>query len=79
MKARLPRKLLTAKALIERGVFANVMGLWRARKYHGFPKPFTPGERSLKWDEDEVAAWLATRRNLPPPKPGRKAVAGRNG
>jgi predicted DNA-binding transcriptional regulator AlpA len=73
--SNLPRRFITSNELIERGIFSNKMALWRARKYLGFPEPYNSGERTLVWDEAEVAEWLATRRGLPPPKPGRKAVA----
>jgi predicted DNA-binding transcriptional regulator AlpA len=70
----LPRRFITSAGLIERRLFSNPMALWRARTKRGFPEPFNPGERTLVWDEDEVAEWLASRRGVPPPKPGRKAA-----
>ena len=71
---RRPKRFLTFAAMVERGIFGNRMTLKRAMDKQGFPRPYKLGERRVGWDEAEVDAWLASRRGIPPPKPGRKAI-----
>lgn len=55
-------KYLSFKDLCERGLFNNRTTLMRWIRYHGFPRPYrVPGNRAL-WREDEVDAWLESRR-----------------
>jgi predicted DNA-binding transcriptional regulator AlpA len=57
-----PRKFLTFKELVRRGIFNNRMTLKRAMDKHGFPRPYRPGDRRVLWAEAQVDAWLAGRR-----------------
>jgi predicted DNA-binding transcriptional regulator AlpA len=60
-------KLLRYSDLVERGVVASRMTLWRLIREYDFPagKLITPNARA--WDEEEVNEWIATRPSAPKP------------
>ena len=62
------RRFVRFKELKARGIFNDRMDA--ARKVAaGFPKPVELGPNTIAWDDEEVAAWLASRPR-PTPKCG---------
>lgn len=55
------KKYLRYPDLVAQGIVRSKMTLHRLIRDHGFPpgRLLTPNCRA--WDEDEVAAWIATR------------------
>ena len=69
-------KLLRYNDLVERGIVASRMTLWRLIREHDFPagKLITPNARA--WEEEEVSGWIASRPSAPKPSTrGGKAAA----
>ena len=62
-----PKRLLTYPMLVERGIFSNRMTLSRSIKNYGFPRPYKLSPQRVAWDEAEIDAWLASRRQPVPP------------
>lgn len=74
-------KLLRFLDLKERGIVDNRNTLKRWQEHAGFPLGRWLGSNTVVWDEEEVAAWLASRptkqpEHYPKPNAGRK-TAGR--
>ena len=57
-------KILRYPDLVDRGVVRNRTQLGRLIKNHDFPSPISLGANSRGWFEDEVDAWLQSRREL---------------
>jgi predicted DNA-binding transcriptional regulator AlpA len=57
-----PRRFITYTQLVERGLFNNRVTLRRAIQRYGFPEPFRPSGRNVVWDEEEVEAYMMSRR-----------------
>ena len=55
-------KYLNFKDLCERGLFNNRTTLKRYIDHHGFPRPYRMAASRALWREDEVEAWLESRR-----------------
>jgi predicted DNA-binding transcriptional regulator AlpA len=48
--------------LRDRGIINNRMTLTRWIKNEGFPEPYRFGPRNTAWAEDEVNAWIESRK-----------------
>lgn len=58
--------LVTFDYLKEQGIQDNRVQLGRAIKFYGFPPPLETAPNSLRWDLDEVQAWVKSRpRRIP--------------
>jgi predicted DNA-binding transcriptional regulator AlpA len=57
-----PRLLVRFKELQELGVVGDWASLYDLIKRHGFPAGFKISHKVRVWDQDEVLAWLETRR-----------------
>lgn len=55
-------RYITYQQLVERGLFNNRVTLRRAIQRYGFPEPFRPSGRNVVWDEEEVKAYMMSRR-----------------
>lgn len=55
-------KYLTFKDLRERGLFNNRTTLKRYIDNHGFPRPYRMAANRALWRDDDVDAWLESRR-----------------
>jgi predicted DNA-binding transcriptional regulator AlpA len=58
-------KLIRYPDLVERGVVASRMTLWRLIREYGFPPGMLVTPNARAWDEAEVDAWLASRATAP--------------
>jgi predicted DNA-binding transcriptional regulator AlpA len=56
------RRFLRFKQLQERGIVGDYASLSDLIKRHGFPPGFKLSHKVLIFDQDEVLAWLETKR-----------------
>lgn len=70
--------LLRFSDLVARNVVRNRTTLMRWIRDEGFPQPIRLGPNSVAWREEEIAAWLDSRRPTRP-DPTRAETAARAG
>lgn len=67
--------LIRRKTLLERVPFSD-RHILNLEKAGAFPKRRVLGPRSVAWDEAEVNAWIASRKQGPAPTPCNRAQEG---